>query len=379
MTRPTFPAVQGLAASLRPEVQAFSPYVPGRSIAETMAQYGLSRVIKLASNENPLGTSPVVTKRLQALAGQSFRYPQAGSPALRNALGKHLGVAPDMIVPGNGSDELIDLLIRVRAHPGRDHVLAFSPCFSIYTLQSAFHGVPMRQSPLHEDFSLPFGQLASLADGNSALAFLTSPDNPSGHAASAESICHFIESLPDTCLVVVDEAYIDFAEPMDQYTMLPYLERYPNLVILRTFSKCYGLAGLRLGYGVMHPWLAETLMRVRLPFSVNLLAEEAGLAALEDTIFYEETVRVVAEGRAFLAARLKAFGCQVHPSQANFLLFRLPECCRLSAAQLYETLLRGGIIIRPLASYGMPDALRVSVGTAEENQAFLAALEAALE
>lgn len=377
-TSSSAPAVDALAARLRPEVQAFSPYVAGLSIAEIMDKYGLSKVIKLASNENPLGTSPVVTKRLQAMAGQSFRYPQAGSPGLRKAIGDKIGVSPEMVVPGNGSDELIDLLIRVRAEPGTDHVLAFSPCFSMYTLQSAFHGVAMRQTHLHEDFTLPFGQLAGLADERSALAFLTNPDNPSGHAATAEAICHFVESLPKTCIVVVDEAYIDFADPVEQYTMLPFLEKYPNLVILRTFSKCYGLAGLRLGYGVMHPWLADILMRVRLPFSVNLLAEEAGFAALEDDIFYQETIRVVAEGREFLSARLKGLGCQVHPSQANFLLFRLPEGCRHTARQIFESLLLKGVIIRPLASYGMPDALRVSIGTAEENHFFLDALEAAL-
>lgn len=367
-----------LRETLRPQVQGFSPYVPGLSIAEIMERHGLAQVIKLASNENPLGASPVVMRRLKDCAGAAFRYPQAGTPRLRKAIAAKLGVTPDMIVPGNGSDEIIDLLIRVRARPEAEHFLAFSPCFSIYTLQSALQGVAARQVPLGADFSFPFEQLASLATPESALAFVTNPDNPSGHAVPAEAICQFVESLPESCIVVVDEAYVDFALPLETYSMLPHLHKYPNVVVLRTFSKCYGLAGLRLGYGVMHPWLADALMRVRLPFSVNLLAEEAGLAALEDDVFYAETLRVVVEGRGQLSRRLTALGCNVQPSLANFLLFRLPAGCALTARQVFEALLARGVIIRPLESYNLPDALRVSVGTAEENSFFLNALEAIL-
>ncbi|WP_460033293.1 histidinol-phosphate transaminase [Megalodesulfovibrio paquesii] len=367
-----------LEGTLRPQVQAFSPYVAGLSIAEIMERHGLAQVIKLASNENPLGASPVVMRRVCDSAGSAFRYPQAGTPRLRKAIAAKLGVQPEMIVPGNGSDEIIDLLIRVRARPGDEHFLAFSPCFSIYTLQSALQGVEARQVPLRADFSFPFAALADRATEKSALAFVTNPDNPSGHAVLATEICRFVESLPQTCIVVVDEAYVDFALPVDEYSMLPHLAKYPNLVILRTFSKCYGLAGLRLGYGVMHPWLAAALMKVRLPFSVNLLAEEAGLAALEDEIFYTETVRVVVEGRTQLAEGLTRLGCAVQPSLANFLLFRLPAGCTQTARQVFEALLARGVIIRPLNSYNLPDALRVSVGTAEENSMFLAALEAVL-
>lgn len=173
--------------------------------------------------------------------------------------------------------------------------------------------------------------------------------------------------LPPRALLVVDEAYIEFADPLDRFTMLPHFGRIPNLVILRTFSKMYGLAGLRLGYGVMPAWLADLLLRVKLPFSVNILAEQAGLAALDDEVFLAETLRVVHEGRELLTLELTAMGCEVHPSQTNFLMFTPP----MDALELFEALLARGVIIRPLKSYGMPGKLRVSIGSPDENHEFL--------
>lgn len=352
---------------VRPEMEGFKPYSPGLSIDEIRKRYGLSRVIKMASNENPLGTSPVVQARLNGTSPLAFRYAQAGSPALSEALGAHLGVPSACVVAGNGSDEIIDLLLRVVARPGVDNVVAFKPCFSIYDVQSRLCGVEFRQAPLNEDFSFPFESLLSLTDDNTALVFVTNPDNPSGHACKAAELVELAAKLPSRALLVVDEAYIDFAEPLDEYSMLRHFGKVPNLVILRTFSKMYGLAGLRLGYGVMPEWLADLLLRVKLPFSVNILAEQAGLAALEDDIFVAETLRVVREGREALTRGLTALGCTVWPSQANFLMFDPP----MDARALFEELLRRGVIIRPLASYGMPGKLRVSIGNEDENREFL--------
>ncbi len=353
---------------VRPEMEGFKPYSPGLSIDEIKKRYGLSRVIKMASNENPLGTSPVVQARLASTGPLAFRYAQAGSPALSEALAGHLGVPASCVVAGNGSDEIIDLLLRVVARPGIDNVVAFRPCFSIYDVQSRLCGVEFRQAPLAADFSFPFDALLSLADENTALVFVTNPDNPSGHACPASALVELAAKLPPRALLVVDEAYVDFAEPLDTFTMLPYFETIPNLVILRTFSKMYGLAGLRLGYGVMPEWLADLLLRVKLPFSVNILAEQAGLAALEDGMFVAETLRVVREGREALTRALTNLGCTVWPSQANFLMFGPP----MDARTLFEELLRKGVIIRPLASYGMPGKLRVSIGNEDENREFLA-------
>lgn len=353
--------------AVRPEVEAFAPYLPGRSIEEIQEQFGLSQVIKMASNENPLGTSPIVQQRLRQAAPLAFRYPQAGTPQLTAAIARHFDLDPAMVVAGNGSDEIIDLLMRVVPRPGLDHVLAFRPCFGIYPTQARLAGIPLRQVPLPETLELDLEALAMAATPDTALVFVTNPDNPSGAAVPGEAILRLLSQLPERTLLVVDEAYVDFADPMARYTVLPFVAVHPRLVVLRTFSKMYGLAGLRLGFGVMAPWLAELLMRVKLPFSVNILAEQAGLAALEDSLFVEETRRTVLQGRALLAAELERLGCETRPSQANFLMFRPPK----PAAVVFEALLARGIIIRPLTSYGLADWLRVSIGTDRENQIFL--------
>jgi histidinol-phosphate aminotransferase len=271
------------------------------------------------------------------------------------------------VVTGNGSDEIIDLLLRVTARPGVDNVVAFDPCFSIYDVQARLCGVEFRQARLNDDFSFPLERLAVLIDKNTVLVFVTNPDNPSGYACPAADLADLARSLPSRTLLVVDEAYIEFADPQDRYSMLPYFTSIPNLIILRTFSKMYGLAGLRLGYGIMPEKLADLLLRVKLPFSVNILAEQAGFAALEDRAFVEETRRVVHAGREELSLGLTALGCTVYPSQGNFLMFAPP----MDALTLFEELLRRGIIIRPLTSYGLPEMLRVSIGNAEENREFL--------
>lgn len=368
----------GPAASLRPEVLDFEPYTAGRSIEEIQERYGLSQVIKMASNENPLGTSPLVQKRLRDKAATAFRYPQSGNPRLVRALGEHLGVDPACIVPGNGSDEIIDLLVRVRAVPGRDNVAAFRPCFSMYSLQARFHGVEFRQADLNADFTFPWDDLLALVDARTALVFVTTPDNPSGHAPPASELLALRRRLPGDCLLVLDEAYMDFALPQEDYSLLPRLHELGSTVILRTFSKLYGLAGLRLGYGVMPAWLADYLWRVRLPFSVNILAEEAGMAALADGDFVRATLDTVLRGREYLERELTALGCAVQPSQANFLLFSLPPGAP-EAATVFESLLARGVIIRPLASYGLPRHLRVSVGSDRENRTLVRQLAAVLD
>ena len=357
--------------TLRPETLSYIPYSPGLSIDEIRERYGLATVIKLASNENPLGASPLVTRELSRKAASVFRYPQSGSPKLVEAIARFHNVPAACVVPGNGSDEIIDLLLRVKARPGIDNVVAFEPSFSIYRLQSKLCGVAMRTAPLASDFSFPFDALLARCDENTALVFVTNPDNPSGYAVTADQIVSLAKALPARALLVVDEAYVEFAAPEDKYSVMGRLSQLPNVMVLRTFSKLYGLAGARLGFGVMPEWLADILMRVRLPFSVNLLAEAAGLAALADTAFRQASLEAVSTGRAFLARELSRLGCRPRPSQANFLLFTPPAPAR----KVFEELLARGIIIRPLGSYGLPDDLRVSVGNARENQAFIKALE----
>ncbi|MDL2316725.1 histidinol-phosphate transaminase [Desulfovibrio sp. OttesenSCG-928-A18] len=363
---------------IRPDVLAMEPYSPGLSIDEIRARFGLDSVIKMASNENPAGVSPVVRKVLCEHAAYAFRYAQSGNPELVAALGRHHGMDKGHFIPGNGSDEIIDLLLRVCPTPGRHNVVASRPSFSMYRIQSRLCGLEFRDVPLRADFSFDWQGLADAVDANTALLFITTPDNPSGYCPPVAETAAFARSLPDSCLLVVDEAYMDFCRRPEERSLLPRFDEFPNLVVLRTFSKAYGLAGLRLGYGIMPLPLAEAMRRAHMPFSVNILAEKAGIAALADSVFHEYTVRTVDQGRRWLAEELAALGCRVHPSQANFLMFELPPGCAVNARGVFEKLLSRGLIIRPLASYSLPEHLRVSVGTKEENRRFIELLREAL-
>lgn len=354
---------------VRPEVTAFEPYEPGLSTEEIRQRYGLERVIKMASNENPLGASPVVQAVVQDNVEFVYRYPRAGNPRLVTALAAHLGIDPARVFVGNGSDEVIDLLFRVRAVPGVHNAVAFRPCFGVYTTQARLAGVDLRRARLREDFSFDFDSLLERVDANTTLAFVTSPDNPSGRLAPVRDLVRLARALPPACLLVVDEAYIDFAG--EEHSLLSRLDEFPNVALLRTFSKVYGLAGLRVGYGILPPRLAGSMWRVRLPFSVNLLAEQAAVAALDDGIFREITQRVVSEGRAELADGLQALGCTVLPSHANFLMFE-PPAGGPDARGLHQALLERGVIVRALGGCHLSDWLRVSVGMEEENRQFLA-------
>jgi len=356
---------------LRPEIQDFTPYIPGLSIQEIQKKYGLERVIKLAGNENPLGVSPLVLQSLALHSSGAFRYPRSGSPDLRRALAEHLGVPWQCIVAGNGSDEIIDLLIRVRARPGVDNIVIFEPSFSMYRLLARLCGVDIRKVRLDKDFHFPWVRMLQEVDERTAMVFVTTPDNPTGFAPPARELESIAARLPEQALLVVDEAYMDFAVPQEEYSLLARLSEFPNLVVLRTFSKLYGLAGLRLGYGLMPAWLADALIRVKPPFSVNSLAEAAGIAVLQDTQYQRATLECVVLGRSFLTNELQRLGCRVFPSQANFLLFR-PA---VPAEIVFQGLLECGVIIRPLKSYGLDEYLRVSIGTQEENGIFIRELE----
>lgn len=356
------------------EAEAFAPYVPGLTIAEIQERYNLARVIKLGSNENPLGASPLVQKALKDNAGLMFRYPQSGVPRLRRAIAERFELPFDCVVAGSGSNGLIDLLIRVKAVPGVHNIVAFQPCFSVYQLQARLAGVEFRQTPLNNDFSFPWADFLGLMDDNTAIAFVTTPDNPTGYCPPVAELEKLAGSLPPYCLLVVDEAYMDFCADQAAHSLLPRLLDFPNVAVLRTFSKSFGLAGLRLGCGLMHPELAGVLHKVSIPFAVSLAAEEAGLAALQDKVFYEETLRVTREGRAWLDKELRDLGWEVWPSLSNFIMARPPAEAG-QAKEVFEALLRRGIIVRPLASgYNLPDCLRISVGTAEENSALIEAL-----
>lgn len=362
--------------SVRQEIMALKAYVPGLSIAEIQDKYNLPQVIKMASNENPLGMPPLAREAVERHAAGAFRYPQGGNPRLAKALGQRHGVDEHRVVVGNGSDEIIDLLIRILAIPGAHNIVCFNPCFSIYPIQGRICGVEIRRQPLEEDFSFNFAALLELVDANTRIVFVTTPDNPSGFCpprAAVEALARDLAQKAPDCLLVVDEAYVDFAEDEKAASMLASGIMPHNTAFMRTFSKSFGLAGMRVGYGILPDHLADFVWRARLPFSVNILAEEAALAALADDTFYNATQDAVRTGRKELFAGLTAMGCKVWPSEANFLMFGMPEGAP-TAAECFESLLGRGIIIRPLKSYGLPDLLRVSIGNQQENLVFLSAM-----
>ncbi|MGE4556441.1 MAG: histidinol-phosphate transaminase [Desulfovibrionaceae bacterium] len=359
------------ADRIRPALGLMAPYSPGLSIEEIKGRYGLAQVIKLASNENPLGVSPVVQKIISGYAAMAFRYPRPGSPDLRRAIAREFEIPEERIVVGNGSDEIIDLIVRALAVPGRDHVLSYSSNFSMYSQVCQVCGVEYRQVPRRADFTQPLEELVQACDENTAVVFVTSPDNPTGLASQGEEIAILRGMLPPSTLLVVDEAYIDFAWPIEQYTMLQYKEQLSNIVVVRTFSKAYGLAGLRVGFGIMDDWLADVLLKAKSPFSVNILAEKAGVAALQDQEFYLATLDLVLKERERMSKALIKLGCEVTPSQANFIMFRPPA----PAEDVFAKLLAKGVIVRLLASFHLPDHLRVSIGRQDENKLFLKTLE----
>lgn len=357
-------------------IDDLDPYVPGLSIAEIAAKYGLNKIIKLASNENPLGVSPLVKDTLCKSSALAFRYPQSGNPRLVTAIAALHGVNSERVAAGNGSDEIIDLLIRLFAQSEQHNIVCFEPCFSIYPIQARINGNPVKRCPLNPDFTFDFDGLLKEVDENTRLVFITTPDNPSGYCPKAAEVKRFSSALAAKnphALLVIDEAYMDFARNGKEKSLLENHILPDNAIFLRTFSKSFGLAGIRLGYAIMPEAIAALFWRARLPFSVNLLAEEAGLAAIKDKTFYKLVLDTVAAERVFLENGLEKLGCKVWPSDANFLMFTLPHTF-MSAQACHAALLEKGIIIRSLKSYNLPDFLRVSIGNHQENLSFLKAL-----
>jgi len=356
--------------SVRSEILDFDPYTPGMTIEQIQERYGLKKVIKLASNENPLGTSPIVKKVITKNAAKAFRYPENHTPRLVAEISRHIGVPANSIMVGNGSDEIIDMLFRMRGRPGKSNVICYENCFSMYKMCAKLSGIEYREVKRGENFELPLDKMAEAADENTTMVIVTSPDNPTGQAASVEDLSVLAGVLPEDCLLVVDEAYIDFVWPPESYTPVQAYSKFENLVVLRTFSKAYGLAGLRVGYGILPPKLHSYMKNARIPFTVNLLAEDTAIAALNDETFYNETLQVVMRGREYLMEELPKLGCTVWPSQANFLMFEPTK----PAGQVFKALLKKGIIVRPLGSFGLGKLIRVSIGTDAENAQFIETL-----
>lgn len=351
----------------RPDVAALSPYVPGRPASEVKRLFGLHDVAKLASNENPFGPSPrAVEAATQALAGVNG-YPDGGSVALRERLAAKFDLGHDSVVVGNGSDEIILLLALDYLESGDEVVLA-APPYSIHRNATLIAGGKPLGVPLCEQRH-DLEAMAAAVTARTKLIVVTNPHNPTGTVVSAGALQRFAAAVPPTVLLVVDEAYHDFVDDGLRYTARHLLAAHPNVVTLRTFSKAYGLAGLRAGYALAHPSIVAMLDRIRPPFGLNAVAQAAALAALDDDAFVEQVVQQTRAGRVRLLETARRHGLEAIPSQANFVLMYAGDSVGLA-----ERLLRHGVIVRPGENLGVPGWIRVSAGTGAELDRFDEAL-----
>jgi histidinol-phosphate aminotransferase len=348
------------------------PYVPGRSLESVQAEVGIARFVKMNQNENPLGPSPLAQGAIQASLADTSLYPEGTVPALRTRLGALWDLPPDRFLVGNGSDEIFRLLAEVYLHEG-DAVIIPSPSFAGYALVAELMGARVIPVPLAADtMDLP-AMATAAARERAPLLFLCRPNNPTGAIFPEAELRDALQAIPRDTLVVLDEAYREF--DTTAFDSRALLEEWPNLVVTRTFSKLYGLAGLRLGYGVMHAEVMAPLLRARDPFSVNWLAAIGGAAALDDREHIQRTLRMVADGRAYLYDLFNDLDLPYVPSEANFVLVHLPR----PAVEMADALMRAGVLVRACGSFGLPRSIRVTVGTREQNRAFASALRGVLE
>ncbi|MEJ2424570.1 MAG: histidinol-phosphate transaminase [Candidatus Thiodiazotropha sp.] len=355
-----------------PSIQSLQPYVPGKPIEELERELGIRHSIKLASNENPLGVSPKVTQALMDGMRDVARYPDGSSYRLRHRLAEMHGRGADAVTLGNGSNDVLDMLARVFLGPG-DESLFSEYAFAVYPLSSQAVGAKLVCAPAR-DYAHDLEALQTRITPNTRVIWIANPNNPTGTWLGRDALHGFLARVPADVIVVIDEAYFEYVEEADYPDATQWLDEFPNLVVTRTFSKAYGLAGLRVGYALSHPVVADLLNRVRQPFNVNLLAQCAALAALDDPQFLEQSVAVNRAGMAQLREGLETQGVDYIPSVGNFLTLNLHR----DAAEVDRALLQQGVITRPIAGYGLPNHLRVSIGLEQENARFLTALREVL-
>ncbi|MDT0497240.1 histidinol-phosphate transaminase [Algiphilus sp. W345] len=360
-----------------PGVLQLAPYQPGMPLEELQRRLGVKDAIKLASNENPLGASPAVCEMLAATArGELSRYPDGGGFRLKKKLAAYHGVDADCITLGNGSNDLLEFVSRVFLGPGRAALFS-QYAFAVYSIATQAQNAEAIVVPAlpRDHASMPMGHdlegFARELRDDVAAVFIANPNNPTGTWLAPEQIEAFLEEVPEQVVVVLDEAYFDYQAPALRTDSRALLSRYPNLLVTRTFSKVYGLASLRVGYGLSHPSLADLLNRVRQPFNNNSLALLAAELALEDQDFVRKSVELNTRELARMTAEVHALGLKTLPSQANFLTIDFGR----DASPIHQGLLERGVIVRPMGSYKMPDFIRVSIGTGEENSRFINTLK----
>lgn len=349
-------------------VQKLKPYEPGKPIEELQRELGLHDIIKLASNENPAGPGHKAVEAAKRALHDVHRYPDGSGFRLKAALSEKLGVAAGQITLGNGSNDVLELIARAYLQPG-DEAIFSQYAFAVYPLVTLACSATPVEVPARL-FGHDLEAMAQAVTERTRVIFVANPNNPTGTWHHAHAIDTFLNEVPEHVVVVLDEAYFEYVEEEHYPNGLERLERYPNLVVTRTFSKIHGLAGLRIGYGISNPVIADVLNRVRQPFNANSVALAAAEAALDDVDYIEDSKSFNTTGLAQIAEGLERLGLEYVPSVGNFLTFRAGP----KAADIYQGLLREGVIVRPLAGYKLPEHLRVTVGLPEENERFLAAL-----
>jgi histidinol-phosphate aminotransferase len=352
-------------------IESIAPYQAGKPLEELARELGITDAIKLASNENPLGPSPKVVRAIQNSLSELHRYPDAATFRLREKLAARLGVGMDELLPGNGSNELLELLVGTFATP-EHHIVFGAPAFVVYRLSALSHGVPFTAVPLRDDVH-HLDAMAEAVTPRTRLMFVCNPNNPTGTYVPRSELERFLARIPEEVIVVLDEAYIEYADAADFPDGLKLRHLRERLVLARTFSKAYGLAALRVGYLVGPAKLVDYVNRVRPPFNVSSVGQVAAIAALDDQEYVQRGVQLNRRERARLAEKLTTLGCCVTPSQANFIYLRTGRPGR----DVYERLLRTGVITRPIGA--APDDLRITVGLPEENDRLLRALEGVMK
>lgn len=354
---------------IRKSILELIPYPPGKPIEELTRECGIQKVIKLASNENPLGPSPRATAAIRRALSQLHRYPDGSGYYLKQSLGRYLGVKPEQILLGNGSNEIIELALRTFLGPGFE-VISPTPSFLVYGKVVQAMGGKNVLVPLKR-FTIDLEAILNRIGPRTQIVIVNNPNNPTGTIIKKKEWERFLKAVPSRILILLDEAYIDFVDDPECPNGMNYLNSEKNLLVIRTFSKAFGLAGLRIGYGLTRADLADYINRVRQPFNVNSLAQAGARGALEDRAFFENTRTLVRKGKKVLEKGLTQIGLSYIPSQTNFILIRVPRKAQI----VYEAMLRKGVIIRSMKTYGLEDYIRVNVGLPEENQVFLRALK----
>ncbi|RLB43039.1 MAG: histidinol-phosphate transaminase [Deltaproteobacteria bacterium] len=358
---------------VRDGIEDLVPYPPGKPIEELERELGISGSIKLASNENPLGPSPKAVEAIKEKLHTINRYPDGSGFYLKAKLAEKFGLPQEQIILGNGSNELIELSVRTFLNPGEEAIQPF-PTFLVYEKIVRAAGGTMVSVPL-EGFNLDLDRIREAIGQKTKLLFIANPNNPTGLALTRAELENFLQDLPRDLLIILDEAYIEFVTDENVGSGIELLDRHPHLLVIRTFSKLYGLAGLRIGYGFSSPEIIDYLNRVRQPFNANALAQAGALAALDDQDFVQETLNLVQAGLRQLARGLDELGLKYFPTQTNFFLIKTP----IPGKVIYERMLRRGVIVRAMDSFGLPDHIRINVGLPQENDRFLNTLKEIVE